>query len=460
MAPIKPISPLTPSPLSTMSTLQPLIISLLTCHLLLSGLPSSMAASGHGPQCSGPERGSTLRIFHVNSPCSPLRPPAGLSWEESVLRMQAEDQARLQFLSSLAGSRKKSSIPVASGRQIVQSPTYVARVQIGTPEQTMLMALDTSNDAAWVPCSGCIGCAPSTVFDPTRSTSFKTVGCQATQCQQVPNPMCNGSACSFNMTYGGSSIAAGLSQDKFRLATNPVADYTFGCIQKATGTSVPPQGLLGLGRGPLSLVSQAQSMYKSTFSYCLPSFKSLNFSGSLRLGPAGQPVRIKYTPLLRNPRRSSLYYVNLIGIRVGRKVVDIPPEALAFNPATGAGTVFDSGTVFTRLVEPAYVAVRDAFRARMRNAAVSSLGGFDTCYTVPVVAPTITLMFAGVNMTLPMDNILIHSTAGGLTCLAMAAAPSNVNSVLNVIASMQQQNHRVLFDVPNSRLGVSREPCS
>jgi hypothetical protein len=63
----------------------------------------------------------------------------------------------------------------------------------------------------------------------------------------------------------------------------------------------------------------------------------------LRLGPAGQPLRIKTTPLLKNPRRSSLYYVNLIGIRVGRKIVDIPASALAFNPTTGAGTIFDSG---------------------------------------------------------------------------------------------------------------------
>jgi hypothetical protein len=44
--------------------------------------------------------------------------------------------------------------------------------------------------------------------------------------------------------------------------------------------------------------------------------------------------------------------------------------------------------------------------------------------------------------------------------LAMAAAPDNVNSVLNVIANMQQQNHRVLFDIPNSRVGVSRELCT
>lgn len=52
-----------------------------------------------------------------------------------------------------------------------------------------------------------------------------------------------------------------------------------------------------------------------------------------------------YTQLLQNPKRPSLYYVNLIGIKVGRKTVDIPPQALAFNPNTGAGTVIDSGNL-------------------------------------------------------------------------------------------------------------------
>lgn len=142
-------------------------------------------------------------------------------------------------------------------------------------------------------------------------------------------------------------MAAKLVQDTLTLATDPVPGYTLGCIQKTTGGSVPQQGLLGLGRGPLSLLAQTQNLYRSTFSYCLPSFKALNFTGSLRLGPVAQPKRIKFTPLLRNPRRSSLYYVNLVAIRVGRRIVDIPPAALAFNPTTGAGTIFDSGNVLT-----------------------------------------------------------------------------------------------------------------
>ncbi|XP_008446966.2 aspartyl protease AED3 [Cucumis melo] len=429
--------------------------------LLLLLLFSISTAKSHIPLNCNPadDRSSTLKVFHIFSPCSPFRPSKPLSWADNVLQMQAKDQARLQFLSSLVARR--SVVPIASARQLIQSPTFVVRAKIGTPAQTLLLALDTSNDAAWIPCSGCVGCPSTTVFSSDKSSSFRPLPCQSPQCNQVPNPSCSGTACGFNLTYGSSTVAADLVQDNVTLATDSVPAYTFGCIRKATGSSVPPQGLLGLGRGPLSLLGQSQSLYRSTFSYCLPSFKSVNFSGSLRLGPVAQPIKIKYTPLLRNPRRSSLYYVNLIAIRVGRRIVDIPPSALAFNSATGAGTIIDSGTTFTRLVAPAYTAVRDEFRRRVgRNVTVSSLGGFDTCYTVPIISPTITFMFAGMNVTLPPDNFLIHSTAGSTTCLAMAAAPDNVNSVLNVIASMQQQNHRILFDIPNSRVGVAREPCS
>ncbi|XP_052193602.1 aspartyl protease AED3-like [Diospyros lotus] len=441
----------------TMATsLSPSLLLLFSIALVF--IPSAQALSSK--YCDAPDKGSTLQVFHVYSPCSPFRASKPVSWEDTILQMESKDQARLQYLASLVA--RKSIVPIASGRQILQIPTYIVRAQIGTPPQTLLMAMDTSNDAAWVPCSGCEGCSSATLFDATKSTTFKPVPCQSPQCQQVPNPSCGGGACSFNLTYGGSTVAANLSQETLMLAADPVPSYTFGCIGKVTGGSLPPQGLLGLGRGPLSLLSQTQSLYQSTFSYCLPSFKSANFSGSLRLGPIGQPKRIKYTQLLRNPRRSSLYYVNMIGIRVGRRVVDIPPSALAFDPSTGAGTIFDSGTVYTRLVQPAYTAVRDEFRRRVgANLTVTSLGGFDTCYSVPIVAPAVTLLFSGMNVTLPPDNILIHSSAGSTTCLAMAAAPAEgVSSVLNVIANLQQQNHRILFDIPNSRLGVARESCT
>lgn len=407
--------------------------------------------------CNLPEKdSSTLRVFHVSSPCSPFKPKK-MSWEESVMQMLTEDQARLQYLTSLVA--RKSIAPVAWARQLIQSPTYIVRVNVGTPPQSFLMALDTSNDVSWLPCKGCVGCG-SALFGSERSTSFKGIACGTPQCQQVTSPSCFQNVCTFNQTYGGSTLAATLSQDTVTLSRDPIPGYVFGCIQKTTGGSIPPQGLLGLGRGPLSLLSQTPSLYRSTFSYCLPSFRSSNFSGSMKLGPVAQPKKMHYTPLLTNPKRPSLYYVNLIGIKVGSKTVNIPADALAFNPNNGAGTVIDTGTVYTRLATPAYIAVRDEFRRRMGKATVTSLGGFETCYSVPITVPSITFLFQDMKLTLDQDNFLLRSTSTSISCLAIAAAPENVNSALNVIANMQQQNHRVVFDLPNNRLGISRETCT
>ncbi|KAL8259456.1 hypothetical protein R6Q59_027409 [Mikania micrantha] len=368
----------------------------------------------------------------------------------SLLQMQADDHIR--FSSLVAG---RSFVPIGSGRP---SPNHVVKAKIGTPAQTLLMALDTSTDMTMVPCTGCIGCSFAATFAFAKSTTFKPLNCAAAQCKQVQNSNCLGTVCLMNMTYGASSIAANLAQDNITLATDSIHGYYFGCIQKAVGALVPPQGVLGLGRGSLSLISQSKSLYKSTFSYCLPSIKSTSFSGTLRLGPNGQPKNIKYTPLLTNPRRPSLYYVKLIGIKVGPKLVNIPPSAFALDTNNGAGTIIDSGTVFTRLVTPAYTAVRDEFRRRMgRHSVVSSLGGFDTCYTIPIgkQVPTMTFMFEGAELSMKQENFLIYGSAGGITCLAMSASPS-----MNVIASMQQQNHRILFDLKNLKIGISAERCS
>nr|CAD1833461.1 unnamed protein product [Ananas comosus var. bracteatus] len=319
--------------------------------LLITSSSSSGAASSPGGSCSvPPDGGSTLRIIHAFGPCSPLRPAAPLpSWADFLSAQSARDDSRLLYLSSLAATAgRRSFVPLAPGRQLLQIPNYQRR-RLGP--LLLLRRLPAS-----LP-----------LLLPAKSSTFRTVPCGSPACSQVPAPSCSpANSCSFNMSYGGSSLLAGLVQDSLSLAADVVPSYTFGCLQRVTGSSAPPQGLLGLGRGPLSFLSQTQNLYGGTFSYCLPSFKSLNFSGTLRLGPKGQPQRIKTTPLLANPHRPSLYYVNMTGVRVGRRVLPIPPSALAFDPATGAGTVVDAGTMFTRLAPPAYAALRDEFRLRVR----------------------------------------------------------------------------------------------
>ncbi|KAG8363700.1 hypothetical protein BUALT_Bualt19G0049700 [Buddleja alternifolia] len=413
--------------------------------------------------CSASNSGSDLSVIHIYGKCSPFNPPkSASSWVNTVIHMALSDSKRVSYLSSLV-AQKPTKVPIAPG-QVINIGNYVLRAKIGTPGQLMFMVLDTSNDAAWIPCNGCAGCS-STMFAPNTSSTYKSLDCSVPECTQVSGVSCptvGSGSCLFNRSYGGdSTFSATLSRDTLTLGNDVIPNYAFGCVNSVSGRSLPPQGLLGLGRGSMSLPSQSGSLYSGVFSYCLPSFKSYYFSGSLKLGPLGQPKAIKTTPLLRNPHRPSLYYVNLTGISVGRVNVHIAPELLAFDPSTGAGTIIDSGTVITRFVQPVYNAIRDEFKKQVTGP-FSSLGAFDTCFaaTNEEVAPSITLHFTELDLKLPTENSLIHSSSGSLACLAMAAAPSNVNSVLNVIANLQQQNLRILFDSVNSRLGIARELCN
>ncbi|XP_057545141.1 aspartyl protease AED3 [Amaranthus tricolor] len=408
---------------------------------------------------------SDLSIFHIYGGCSPFKARETGPWVNTLLDMASKDRKRVAFLDSLAA--RKTSAPIASGQQVLNIGNFIVRAKIGTPGQLMFMVMDNSLDTAWVPCLGCQGCT-SSGFSPNSSTTYELLNCDSALCREThgllscpttsPGPGLG--ACLYNQSYGGdSSFVATLSHDSLSIDKDVIPNYAFGCISAISGNSIPPQGLLGLGRGPLSLISQAQSLYNGTFSYCLPSFKSYYFSGSLKLGLTGQPKYIRTTPLLQNPHRPSLYYVNLISISVGKVKVPIPQEYFAFNPSTGVGTIIDSGTLLTRFVGPAYTAIRDEFRNQVQGP-FNPIGVFDTCFPVTheQVAPTITLHFEGLDLKLPMENTLIHSSAGNMACLAMAA--NSANSLINIIASWQQQNLRILYDTTNSRLGIARELCN
>ncbi|KAL4334886.1 hypothetical protein GQ457_07G024110 [Hibiscus cannabinus] len=413
--------------------------------------------------CGSQPDNSDLSVIPIYGKCSPFNPPKPESWVSTIINMASKDPARVQYLSSLV-AQKSTAVPIASGQQVLTIGNYVVKVKLGTPGQTMFMVLDTSNDVAWAPCSGCTGCS-TTTFSPNASSSYGSLDCSLPQCTQVHGLSCPATgpaSCSFNQSYGGdSSFSASLVQDSLTLANDVVPNFAFGCINTISGKSVPPQGLLGLGRGPLSLLSQSGALYSSVFSYCLPSFKSYYFSGSLKLGPVGQPENIQTTPLLKNPHRPSLYYVNLTGVSVGELRVPIAPEYLAFNPNTGAGTIIDSGTVVTRFVQPLYAAIRNEFVKQVKGP-FTTIGVFETCFeaSAEVEAPLITLHFEGLSMKLPMENNFLHTSAGSRACLAIAPVPNNVNAAMNVIANLQQQNHRILFDVANSRLGIAREACN
>ncbi|KAM0948797.1 putative nepenthesin [Dioscorea sansibarensis] len=250
------------------------------------------------------------------------------------------------FSTTTTKSKKQitTSIPISSGRLLLHSSTYILPTSLGSPPQTLLLSLSTTSPFSWVPCSS----SSSPSFSPSSSSTFLPLLCNSSTC-----PLLSTSSCP-----SPSSPCSSFSQDTLSLSSSSLTfpNFTFSCITTSTS---PSQGLLSLSLSPSSFISQTNSIFSSTFSYCLPFFLSTNFSGSLLLGPSSQPKRhFKTTPLLINPRRPSLYYVNLTGIRLGRNLVPLHP----FDPSSGAGTVLDPASMYTRLSFPDYASVRDAFR--------------------------------------------------------------------------------------------------
>jgi len=195
-----------------------------------------------------------------------------------------------------------------------------------------------------------------------------------------------------------------------------------------------------------------------TFSYCLPSLQASSApSGSLVLGKEAvvSTPGLQFTTLIKDTLRPTFYFVNLNGISVGDTTVPVPATSIA----SGGGTFIDSGTTITHLVDSAYTAVRDAFRSQMPNMQVESTQVFDTCYDLSsssVDLPTITLHLDGnVDLVLPKENILF-SQGSRLSCLAFLSSSGSVS----IIGSVQQQNLRVVFDVPNSQVGFAQESCT
>ncbi|MQM21135.1 hypothetical protein Taro_054170 [Colocasia esculenta] len=194
------------------------------------------------------------------------------STDDALLNITSNDTSHLLYLSNVTVSTCKT---ITSGLQVLQSANYVVRVCLGKAPQPMLMALDTSNDATWLPCPACAGCPPSSaIFDSTKSSSFTPVPCGDARYNQ-----------------GRSAFHAALSRDTLHIANDIFPVYTFGCLQKVMGSSVSPQGLLMLGCGLAPKTSTA--LPSPTASPTSSPSTSLAPSGSALLGSpfASRPPR-------------------------------------------------------------------------------------------------------------------------------------------------------------------------
>lgn len=297
------------------------------------------------------------------------------------------------------------------------------------------------------------------MFDPQQSSSYSNISCATGDCSLASaQSACLDSTCIYLVQYGDGSYSTGFfAEETLTLTPSDVlTTFKFGCGESNNGLFGEVAGLLGLGRGQVSLVSQSADKYGGVFSYCLPPFASS--AGYLTFGAGSASPNMQFTPLQSNSAAPSFYFVEMVSISVGGKVLPIQPEVFS-----NAGTIVDSGTVLTRLPMPAYTALRDEFRSRMSGYPTAPpLSILDTCYDLTghdnVSVPGVAMQFGGgVSLNVDASGILYVADISQ-ACLAFVGNANETD--VSIVGNMQQKTYSIVFDARNNVIGFGPGGCS
>uniref|UniRef100_A0ACD5YY85 Uncharacterized protein n=1 Tax=Avena sativa TaxID=4498 RepID=A0ACD5YY85_AVESA len=420
-----------------------------------------LAAASHTAEavCSQPQvtpsssSGATVRLSHRYGPCA----PAPSTDEPTVAELLRRDQLRVEYVQGKYHggndelNQSKITVPTILGSAL-DTLEYVITVAIGSPAVTQNMMIDTGSDISWVHCSTPSG---SILFDPVGSSTYAPFSCTSAPCTQlgVDGNGCSSSQCQYMVMYGdGSNTTGTYGSDTLALTdSETVTDFRFGCSHKEEGFDDKLDGLMGLGGGAESLVSQTAATYGEAFSYCLPA--TSRDSGFLTLGAPNTTSGFETTPMLRSEEVPTFFGVLLQDIAVGGNLLGISPTVFS------AGSVMDSGTIITRLPPRAYSALSTAFKAGMRNyTSAPAVSLLDTCFDFTgldsVSVPSVALVFdGGAVVDIVYDGIMI-AVDDVTECLAFAAATR-----LSIIGNVQQRTFEVLHDVGQGVFGFRSDAC-
>ncbi|KAI3951612.1 hypothetical protein MKX01_018728 [Papaver californicum] len=432
-------------------------------------LPASSTSRGSLDQYSNDStlrNGFRIDLKHVDG-------AGNLTKLELVQRGMNRGKHRLARLSALAITSVdddiKSQVHTGSGE-------FLMSLSIGTPPTSYLAIMDTGSDLIWTQCKPCTDCykQPTPIFDPSKSSSFSKLSCTNNLCRALTSSMCSNDACKYLYAYGDDSTTQGImasetftfgdSSSKDKSSSISIPKVGFGCGNDNEGGGFTQgAGLVGLGRGPLSFVSQLGT---GKFSYCLNSIDSTQTS-SLLFGSLANLVNtttsddeIQTTPLIKNPSQPSFYYLGLEGITVGETLLSIPKSTFQLKPSGSGGFIIDSGTTITYLQKTGFNAVKKAFVSQMKlTVAADSSTGLDLCFNLPtdvseIDVPKLIFHFKGADLDLPGNNYMIADSDLGLVCLAMGASNG-----LSIFGNVQQQNMLILHDLEKEVMSFVPTKC-
>ncbi|XP_042054082.1 aspartyl protease family protein 1-like [Salvia splendens] len=347
---------------------------------------------------------------------------------------------------------------------------HYSLVSVGTPAVSFLVALDTGSDLFWLPCD-CTDCVRSlnstsgksvelNIYSPNVSSTSSPIPCNSTMCGRRRACALRRNACAYQEVYLSSNTSSTgiLVDDVLHLGTNenpqkPVsAPITLGCGIIQTGDFLDGaaiNGLFGLGLDNISVPSilANKGLAANSFSMC---FGGRDGVGRISFGDKGTPDQ-KTTPINVDESSHPSYNVTVTNLVVGGNSSKIDFSA-----------IFDSGTSFTYLNDPAYSVIAEGFDSQVTEPRYQPERKliFDHCYSLSATqdsyyAPDLNMTFkGGALFYVNMPTVVIPRQGGYAFCLAIVKSED-----INIIGQNFMTGYNIVFDREEMVLGWSESNC-
>ncbi|KAH6813017.1 hypothetical protein C2S51_022035 [Perilla frutescens var. frutescens] len=347
---------------------------------------------------------------------------------------------------------------------------YLMKFSIGTPPVETLAVADTGSDLTWIQCKPCTQCfrQKAPLFEPKLSSTYKPITCTSSLCNALLGmTSCDGSTgtCRYTIGYGDTSCSNGyLATETIRLGSVAIPNVVVGCGHNDRGTfGAHASGIVGLGGGKLSLITQMGSLTQGRFSLCLGSyFSGSSYSSQMSFGDdaivSGDDVT--KTPLIvKNP--NTFYFLTLEGISVGNQRID------NYSPSTSSSSngskeiegniILDSGTTLTFLPKELYNEVAIEVKRQMKMKEMDDPKGLlKLCYastSLTQLVPEIIFHFKGADVKLKPQNTFVRTRKN---CLCLGFAPSSEG----IFGNLAQMDFLVGYDLENKTVSFKPTDCS
>ncbi|XP_010113016.2 aspartic proteinase CDR1 isoform X1 [Morus notabilis] len=425
-------------------------------------------------------RGFIIDLIQRDSPFSPAYNPLAADNFDRLRSAFGRSFSRVDRLYKPTtllsfSSSSSSSIPIQS-KIIPSEGEYLMNVSLGTPPVPVLGIADTGSDLMWTQCKPCTQCFKQNppMFNPNKSSTYRNIACESKPCSELLESSCDaaaergGDTCEYRYSYGDHSFTKGnLASDTLTIGSTSLPKIIFGCGRENGGTfDESGSGLIGLGGGPLSLVSQLGKSIGGKFSYCLVPLTSEPYvTSKISFGRAGivSGPSVVSTPLVAK-EPNTFYYLTLEAISVGKKRLVYYHEnhnqskALAGNEGN---IIIDSGTTLTFLPVGFHDDLVSALAEAVDAERVSDPKGvLSLCFRAEkeseslASAPIITAHFSGADVVLqPMNTFA--KVEDDLFCFTMI--PSNDVAIFGNLAQM---NFLVGYDLESGIVSFKPTDCT